>query len=394
MVFEQAEAMDDDQLGLECVRLIAQDVWKAAAETWESFLDVSSGHVGILEDRVYENPADESLAPLLWTNSDMWLSVERLMLVHINVIRESQFNLKEIADRLDVWFESAPREFERLNSLIQEDLIKPTAALADLLYKSVGIRDARHAVELSISLWRLSWITFIFLPLTFLCGFFSMQVDLFANTVSLRWYFVAALPMMLAVIVSWLVLKQFLDGARQSPYARGIYEHLFQDLATTYPTLWTRTGPRYTVRPTSKWARMKWWLIHYWSAPERTTNVGPINDDSLFDGLGAWSRFKRQLIRQWTLQIQASTMQRPLSSPESGSTGSTSDDLKMSSHFVGQAINTETVDTEALQVPFDMNKRISMTVDEPRRPHSKSSSGGRNSGVMVEEERLDWLENP
>lgn len=47
------------------------------------------------------------------------------------------------------------------------------------MYKSVSIRDARKSVELNTSLWRLSWITFILLPLTFLVGAFGMNVDTF-----------------------------------------------------------------------------------------------------------------------------------------------------------------------------------------------------------------------
>lgn len=55
------------------------------------------------------------------------------------------------------------------------------------MYKSVSIRDARKSVELNTSLWRLSWITFIFLPLTFLVGFFGMNVDTFQNDPPIKW---------------------------------------------------------------------------------------------------------------------------------------------------------------------------------------------------------------
>ncbi|MCJ1402212.1 hypothetical protein MMC11_005432 [Xylographa trunciseda] len=161
LAFESQESIEDDQMALQCTKMIVQDIWKATAEVWEEFLEVGGGHVGILEDRIYENPADESLAPLLWTNSDMWLSVERLILVHKNIVRECQANLRELADRYDTWLEKTTGDFERLNNLIQEDLVKPTTNLADLMYKSVGIRDARHAVELSISLWRQVILLFV-----------------------------------------------------------------------------------------------------------------------------------------------------------------------------------------------------------------------------------------
>jgi Mg2+ and Co2+ transporter CorA len=43
------------------------------------------------------------------------------------------------------------------------------------------------SLSLNESLWRLSWITFIFLPLTFLSGFFGMNVDWFSNDPSASW---------------------------------------------------------------------------------------------------------------------------------------------------------------------------------------------------------------
>jgi Mg2+ and Co2+ transporter CorA len=63
------------------------------------------------------------------------------------------------------------------------------------MYRSVTIRDSKQSLELNASLWRLSWITFIFLPLTFLVGAFGMNVDAFQHFPSLKWYFVAAVPL-------------------------------------------------------------------------------------------------------------------------------------------------------------------------------------------------------
>jgi Mg2+ and Co2+ transporter CorA len=63
------------------------------------------------------------------------------------------------------------------------------------MYKSVSIRDSRQSLELNASLWRLSWITFIFLPLTFLVGFFGMNVGLFEHYPSIKYYFIIAVPL-------------------------------------------------------------------------------------------------------------------------------------------------------------------------------------------------------
>src|ERR1700754_2956796 len=81
------------------------------------------------------------------------------------------------------------------------------------MYKSVAIRDARQSPELNASLWRLSWITFIFLPLTFLSGFFGMNVHLFRNFPSIKWYFVAVIPLLVFVLAFWFTFRSFGPGS-------------------------------------------------------------------------------------------------------------------------------------------------------------------------------------
>lgn len=72
----------------------------SACEVWQGFLDISNQHVGILEDKFYAQSEDESRAPELWENSSMWLKVERLINVRVDVVKECQANLRELADDL------------------------------------------------------------------------------------------------------------------------------------------------------------------------------------------------------------------------------------------------------------------------------------------------------
>ncbi len=80
---------------------------------------------------------------------------------------------------------------------IQQSLTDPTANLLRYLikgtythqmtwqvYKRVAKSDARYSLQLSIGLWGLSWITFIFLPLTFVATFFRMNVDVLSDNPS------------------------------------------------------------------------------------------------------------------------------------------------------------------------------------------------------------------
>lgn len=165
---------DDSRLALECTDLILEDVLKAVVANWEHFFNVTESHIAILEDKIYDSPADESRAPELWYNSSAWLKVERLAYIHAETVKELLTHIDDLPDRPDLvrtWLDGITEQFDKITTLVQEDLVKPTNNLSDLMYKSVEIRDSRQSLGLSTSMWRLSWITFIFLPLTFIVGF-------------------------------------------------------------------------------------------------------------------------------------------------------------------------------------------------------------------------------
>lgn len=388
---------NDDRMALECMKIILQDVWKSVADTWEGFIDVCNNHVSILEDKIYEEPADETRAPELWTNSNMWLKVERLISIHMNVVKEMQNNLRELTGEPKVednWLESSPDDLERVGNLVQEDLVKPTANLADLMYKSVGIRDSRHSLQLSTSMWRLSWITFVFLPLTFIVGFFGMNVDTFANDPSIKWYFVAAVPVMTGVLILWYVIKHLLARDRQSPYSRGVYERLFQDLATTYPLLWSRSGPRELIKPQGTLTQLKWHLILYWNSSSKTIKAGISSRNDESDDLGAWSHLKRSLTRKWTSQIRETDKLDVNGSAVSLEDPALEDDAVRSG--IQDVTELLALPGGMLKVPLpsaSWGRQYSQSPNQgSMKKSSRGSSPGRDDGVMVEEERPTWLQ--
>jgi hypothetical protein len=146
-------------------------------------------------------------------------------------------------------------------------------------------------------MWRLSWITFIFLPLTFVCGFFGMNVATFENNPSIKWFFASALPLLVVMMMSWYFTKHAIASQRQDPLRRGVYESLYHSLSTEHPDLWTRKGPKDGVVPIGRWAAFKWQLLVYWFSPEKTlANHGHEPGD---EELSVWSRIKRRLVRRW-----------------------------------------------------------------------------------------------
>ena len=405
LAYESHNFASEDKMAIECMKIILADVWKSIVTDWETFLDVCSTHLSILEEKIYEQPADESRAPELWMNSNMWLKVERLAACHIAVVKEMQTNLKEFLSEDGVdnpWLDASPGDMEKLRGLIQEDLKEPTNSLADLMYKSVGIRDSRHGLQLNTSMWRLSWITFIFLPLTFISTFFGMNVTPISSNPDIRYYFASAVPMMVLVLIFWYFIKHALARRRQTPYQRGIYEQLFFQLATAYPRLWSRSGPIEQLEPSGRWNKLKWRMILNWNRPERTIRIGS-GDDTGYDDLGAWARFKRTLTRRWTSQVRFSDPPTSISSTtlEEGVASDGDYDEKlygMKPRIVRTSVTGDMKGKVPSQGRLEVPKPETVTVErleEERhkleRPTSKSSSN-RNSGIIVEEEPNDWLE--
>ena len=156
--FGGVEADTEAHINMHCMKSIVRDIFKAVVNSWEKVLEVSWEHVSILEDAIYEQPADESRAPDLWRNSAFWNRYEKLMFYHVDTMNDMRRYLGEFADGVGdsgsdagesgiaggaiglvgvaekgVWLEEIPAEFDKLGNLIQEDLVKPTASLSELV---------------------------------------------------------------------------------------------------------------------------------------------------------------------------------------------------------------------------------------------------------------------
>ncbi len=152
--------------------------------------------------------------------------------------------------------------------------------------------------------------------------------------------------------------------------------------------LWSPSGPRDTIKPKGFLVRLKWRLILYWNTTNKTILAGKPSGDVDYDELGTWSRCKRILTRRWTSQIRET------------------EDIELHGSFdmrssmgeitalpgKGEIQPSGGAKPAVPQPPWA--KRLSTSSDpiDTGRPSSKGSSAGRNSGVMVEEERPNWLQ--
>lgn len=101
LAFESKDLVEsDEQLAYHSTRIILDDIFKVLATNWDSFLNLAMDHVGMLEDKIYERPADETRAPLLWTNSSLWLKVEKLLFIHLDIVKEMITRLQDLTGGL------------------------------------------------------------------------------------------------------------------------------------------------------------------------------------------------------------------------------------------------------------------------------------------------------
>ena len=201
---------------------------------WEQQITLLHEPHAELEDAIWSRPADSSRAREVWSMSQRLHTILKHVNRHEKVLEaiEDDFQVFSEREEEQEWLDHTLDEFEHLAETIRVDYLEPLEHMIDLvsmilqlfsqasiltllqMYKSVAIRDARQSLELNASLWRLSWITFVFLPLTFLSGFFGMNVHLFGSDPlpSIRWYFVAAVALLLLVIGFWFTFKTFGPG--------------------------------------------------------------------------------------------------------------------------------------------------------------------------------------
>jgi hypothetical protein len=337
--------------------------------------------------------------------------VERLVYIHVDVFKEMVAHLHDLAgSEAEVpWLGAMPDEFDKLTGQWERDVMLPTTALSDLMYKSVGIRDARHSLQLGLSMWRLSWITFMFvptpceaikalltrkrsfLPLTFTVGFFGMNVSTFESNPDIKWYFIISVPILVVVVILWYGVKHNLASQRQNPLRRGVYEALYHELATTHSSLWSRSGPRKDVVPVGWWSGFKWHLLTRWFPGEKLKLRGSGSEyDPATEEFGTWSRVKRGLARRWLGEL--AVMPIPRGSPptaESKSYASPEKELGALQELLSIAtpIAIAELDPTAasrLQKRVPVERLRSLGLKE--RPASRASSDG---GVMVEEKGED-----
>ncbi|KKY23233.1 putativelike mg2+ transporter family protein [Phaeomoniella chlamydospora] len=405
------EVKDDTYFYPKFIRTVLDDIFNHLTRSWETVLDLASEHQTILENKIYDQPADESRARELWANSFQWLRADKLMAQHRNLTKvlktHADVLTEDVKASAEIKFLSeAPNELERLGKNLESNLVKSTEDLITLLYQSVSIRDSRRSLEFNASMARLSWITFVFLPLTAVASFFGMNTTWVKTGPDIKWYGILASALFGLVFLIWVCIK-FIPAKlkRNTIHDRGVYESLFHSLAVENPTLWSRVGPRKNVVPKSRTGKIKWSLIKHWSQPRKTIfrPRSSNEDDSDLDSITRWRTF---LIRRWTKQIKVAN-QNSTGNIEDGSSDNSDTSPSNNVRPTIQSI----LDTDSAHNSPNVNHigHASNTLQEPRRscfglssrsrtkiqhgssPVNYSLSPHGETIIVSEEERADYI---
>ncbi|KAK7958638.1 hypothetical protein PG988_013486 [Apiospora saccharicola] len=240
--WRQEGPLDPCKWGFRFLEHVIYSTLRHMALEWVKLIQNSEMHVAYLEDNIYQNPEDETWGDQLWRCSRSWTAFTRLMSLHVRMVPYLESHatgfLEEfwedaskcpmsnspsngnavhgvpLLDNGGVFFR-LPKSLEASQTELKTALLQPTANMLDMVYKRVAIRDARNSLALNQSLWRLSWITFLFLPLTFITGVFGMNVDIFAENPSIKWWFAAAIPLMAMVLLGWYLSRRYVSDRQQ-----------------------------------------------------------------------------------------------------------------------------------------------------------------------------------
>lgn len=110
-------------------------IFHKVLRAWREQLSLLSMQYTELEDRVYGQPSDDSHATELWAMSKYLWGIAKLVNRHSNLIEDVQENFNQFAERgTDCeWLEDLSRDFRQISITIQEDYIRPTEHMIDLV---------------------------------------------------------------------------------------------------------------------------------------------------------------------------------------------------------------------------------------------------------------------
>lgn len=126
---------DSDAALVRTMEIILQHILIKVLRAWRKQLALLSIQHAQLEDRVYDLPSDDSHATELWAMSKYLWSMAKLVNRHSNLIEDVQEHFNQFAERSNDydWLDDILRDFRQASVTIQDDFIRPTEHMIDLV---------------------------------------------------------------------------------------------------------------------------------------------------------------------------------------------------------------------------------------------------------------------
>ncbi|KAK1144042.1 hypothetical protein N8T08_005952 [Aspergillus melleus] len=152
---------------------------------------------------------DELLIDTVAENMLIWTRIQGTLAEQLSQAREFVSQYQRFSETRQ-FSEQINRKIDSLERDVSSQIDKLEQTFRDLLqieFAWTSINEAHRSTSLAASMKRLSWITFIFLPLTFASSLFGMNVDILADNPSWRWYPLVGGTLLLLTVITWLVFK-------------------------------------------------------------------------------------------------------------------------------------------------------------------------------------------
>ncbi|EWC43946.1 hypothetical protein DRE_01298 [Drechslerella stenobrocha 248] len=183
-------------------------LFRRSVDSWKQSKEAFLEHVTTLQSYIYDNRAQKAMIDTIMSSLKLVHSLGTV--AEHNIITLNKFleqNEKAIDGNISAFWSfesSAPTLRQTLPEMAHElekvmkfftatyaetkEWDKELRGMMQMVFSIVSIDEAYRSREQTQSLRRLSWITFIFLPLLFAASLFGMNIDILEDNPSWTWY--------------------------------------------------------------------------------------------------------------------------------------------------------------------------------------------------------------
>ncbi|KAK6532045.1 hypothetical protein TWF694_003208 [Orbilia ellipsospora] len=202
-------------------------LFQKSMQSWKQFKEAFLEHVTSLKSHIYDNRAQKAMIETIMSSLKLTHSVGTIS--EHNIITLQKFlseDTKTIDGNISAFWnwesqpttlkEAFPEHAEELEKVMDfytamhgevKEWDKELRSMMQMVFSLVSIDEAYRSREQAQSLKRLSWITFIFLPLMFVASLFGMNIDVLQNDPSWTWSLVVCAPAVAVVWVVWFAYR-------------------------------------------------------------------------------------------------------------------------------------------------------------------------------------------